>query len=178
MIVRGLQERARVFRKARAAEAGPGVQKFGADAVVEPHAARHVLDVGSDFFRQVRHLVDETDLGRQKCIGGTFDQFGAAPAGIKNGRAVEVKRPINFRHHLTRTLLVGAHHDAVGMLEILDRCALAQEFRIGHDGDVRIRPHLHDNVRDFIAGAYRHRRFSDHHRKAGQCRRDVARGGI
>jgi hypothetical protein len=35
------------------------VEEFGADAVVEPHAARHVLDVGTDLLAQIRHLVDE-----------------------------------------------------------------------------------------------------------------------
>ena len=50
VILRGLDQRAGVLRKARAAEARAGVQEFRADAVVEPDAARDLLDVGADLF--------------------------------------------------------------------------------------------------------------------------------
>ena len=56
---------------------------------------------------------------------------------IQDRRAVEIERPVELGHHLARARVVGADHDAVGMLEVLDRRALAQEFRVGHDGDSR-----------------------------------------
>ena len=55
---------------------------------------------------------------------------------IMIGERVEIERAINFRHHFARARIVGADHDAVGMLEVADRRALAQEFRIGDDGEI------------------------------------------
>jgi hypothetical protein len=54
--------------------------ELAADAVVEANAARDFLHVGADLFRQVRHLVDEGDLGGEERIRGVFDQLGGAPA--------------------------------------------------------------------------------------------------
>ena len=51
-------------------------------------------------------------------------------------RLVEVERPVELAHHLARALVVGADHDAVGALEVADRRAFAQEFRVGGDRDV------------------------------------------
>ena len=76
--VRGKGER--ILRKAGAAIARPGMQKFRADALVEADAVRDVLDIGADLLAQIGDLVDEGDLGRQKGIGGIFDELGGAPA--------------------------------------------------------------------------------------------------
>jgi hypothetical protein len=47
MILRDLHQRAGILRKGRAAEAGPGMQEFRADAIVQPNAARDFLHVGA-----------------------------------------------------------------------------------------------------------------------------------
>ena len=73
---------------------------------------------------------------------------------------------------------VGADDDAVGMLEVLNRGAFAQEFRIGHDREFGIGPRLADNALDLVAGADRHGRFGDHDGEAIERPRDLARGGI
>ena len=88
---------------------------------------------------EIGDLVDEGDLGGEKRVGGVFDQFGGAPAGVHDRRLVEVERPVDFGHHLARALVVGADDDAVGVLEVLDRRAFAQKFRIGDDDDVGLR---------------------------------------
>ncbi len=62
------------------------MQEFGADAVVEPDAARDLLHIGADLFREIRYFVDEGDLGRKKGVGGVFDQFGVC-AGWCRGSA-------------------------------------------------------------------------------------------
>ena len=62
----------RVLGKARTAEAGPGVEELGADALVEADAARDVHHVGVDAFAQIGDLVDERDLHRQKHVGGVL----------------------------------------------------------------------------------------------------------
>ena len=58
------------------------------------------------------------------------------------GACVEIERPVELAHDLARALVVGADHDAVGMLEVLDRRAFAQELRIGHDGEIGVRASL------------------------------------
>ena len=67
---------------------------------------------------------------------------------------------------LRAAFVVGADHDAVGILEVADRGALAQEFRVRDDRDVGRRIGLADQPLDFVAGADRHRRFGDDDRKA------------
>ena len=76
------------------------MQELGADAVVEADAAGDVLDVGVDRFAQVRDLVDEADLDREKGIGRIFGQFGGAPAGDQDRRPVEEQRPVDLAQHL------------------------------------------------------------------------------
>jgi len=44
------------------------VQEFRADPPVQPDAARHILNIGAHFFAEIRHLVDEGDLGREKAF--------------------------------------------------------------------------------------------------------------
>ncbi len=87
----------RVLGKARAAVARAGVQELAADAVVEADAARDLLHVGADLLAQVGDLVDEGDLGGQERVGGVFDEFGGAPAGVEDRRLVEVERPVDAR---------------------------------------------------------------------------------
>ena len=60
------------------------------------------------------------------------------------------------------------------MLEILDGGALAQEFRVGHDLDGRVRTPLAQDAFDLVAGTDRDRRFGHHHGRAGENRRDLA----
>ena len=60
------------------------------------------------------------------------------------------------------------------MLEILDRRALAQEFRIGDDLDLGVRPLLAQDMLDLVAGADRHGRFGDDDRVGIKLRRDLA----
>ena len=79
MVLRDLDQRAGVLRKARAAKARAGMQEFCADAVVEPDAARDFLHVGADFFRKIGDLVDEGDLGGEKRVRRVFDQLRGAP---------------------------------------------------------------------------------------------------
>ena len=115
------------------------MQEFRADAVVEPDAARDLLHVGADLFAQIGDLVDEGDLGGEEGVGRVFDQLGGAPVGEHDRRAVEIERPVELGHHLARALVLGADHDAVGTLEVLDGGAFAQEFRIRDHGEIGVR---------------------------------------
>ena len=71
-----------------------------------------------------------------------------------------------------------ADDDAVGPLEIVDRRAFAQEFRIGDDGEFGVGPRLGDDPLDLVAGADRHRRLGDDDGEARDRLGDLARGGI
>jgi len=62
------------------------VQKLVADALVQPDAARDILNVGPGFFAQIGDLIDEGDLRRQKGVGRVFGQFrGATPTKCSGG---------------------------------------------------------------------------------------------
>jgi len=54
-------------------------------------------------------------------------------------------------------LVLSADDDAIRMLEIMDRGAFAQEFRIRHNGKVRIVPELSNDALNLVPGADRHR---------------------
>src|SRR5258707_1317456 len=75
-------QRRGVLGKARAAVARPGMEEFRPDAAIEADAARDALHVRADFLAQIRDLVDEGDLGRQKGVRGIFDQFGRRTAEL------------------------------------------------------------------------------------------------
>src|SRR6266496_4783258 len=99
MILRDLDQRAGILWKTRAAEAGTGMQKFAADAVVEPDAARDFLHVGADLFGEIRDLVDEGDLGGEKGIRRVLDQLRGAPRGEHQRRLVERQRKVKIAEH-------------------------------------------------------------------------------
>ena len=63
--------------KQRSAVAGAGKEELKADACVVADAAAHVVDVGAEPFAEVRHFVDETDLGRQHGVGGVLGHLRA-----------------------------------------------------------------------------------------------------
>jgi hypothetical protein len=70
------------------------------------------------------------DLGREKGVGGVFDELCGAPSGEEHRRLIDEQRPVKLAHHPARPLVVGADHDAIGTLEILDGRALAQKLRV------------------------------------------------
>ena len=154
------------------------MQELAADAVVQAHAARHVIHVGAGALAQIGDLVDEGDLGGEEGVGRVFDQLRGAAADIKHRRGVQIKRPVDFGHHGARRFIVAADDDAVRVLEIVDRRAFAQEFRVGDDVHVGFRPHVAQDALDLVAGADRHGRFGHHHRRGRQKRRDLAHGAI
>ena len=117
---------------------------------------RDLLDVAADLLAEIGDFVDEGDLGGEEGVGGVFDQFGGAPCGVEHRRLVEIERPVEVRHHLLGALVGGADDDAVGMLEVLDRRAFAQELRIGHDRHVGVGPGLGHDPFDLVAGPDRH----------------------
>lgn len=74
-------------------------------------------------------------------------------------------------HHIADVRALGADHDAVGPLEVLDDEAFAQEVRIGHDGEIGTRVHVANDLLDIIAGPDSDSGFVDEGHEA------VKRGG-
>ena len=69
---------------------------------------------------------------------------------------------------------MAADDDAVGMLEVADRRAFAQEFGIGRHAGPLGRALFRQDPRDFVAGPHRDGRFGDDHRRSGQRPRKLA----
>ena len=147
------------------------MEEFAADAVVEADAARDLLDVGAHLLAEVGDFVDEGDLGRKECVGGVLYEFGGAPRGVENGRLIEAQRPVDIGQDVFGALVLGADHDAIGMLEIVNGRSLPQKFRVRHHHDIGVRPLLVDDALDFIAGTDRYGRLGN-----DDCK-SVERGG-
>ena len=60
------------------ADAGPEIAR--ADALVEPHAVRDLVDVGPDCFGHVRDLVDEADPRREEGVRRELDHLRGGDA--------------------------------------------------------------------------------------------------
>ena len=132
------------------------MQEFRTDAIIKADAARDILHIGADLFAQIRHFIDEGDLGRQKRIGGIFDEFGCAATREEKWRLIEIERAIDFTHHFACALCFSADHNAVRPLEIRDSGTFAQEFRIGDNRKVQIGTGFANDLFDFITRAHRH----------------------
>ncbi len=124
-----------------------------ADAVVEPDAMGNIENVGAETLAQVRDFVDEGDLHRQEHVGGVFDHLRAAARGVDDLPAVALDRPVDFAHHPASALVLDPDDHAVGTLEVLDRRALAQEFRVRHHGEGAFGRMLGDDALDVVACA-------------------------
>ena len=154
------------------------MEELAADAAVEADAARHVVHVGADLLAQIGHFVDERDLHRQERVGGILGQFRRLDAGEHDRRLDQIQRAVQPAHHLPRAFGLGADHHAIGAHEVADRIALAQEFGVGGDVEIKIRARRADDLRDAPAGADGHGGFRHDHGVAGQRAGDLFGGGV
>jgi hypothetical protein len=81
----------------------------------------------------------------------------ARAAGVEDRSLVQVQWTIDLSRNFLGMLVLSADDDAIRMLEIMDRGAFAQEFRIRHNGKVRIVPELSNDALNLVPGADRHR---------------------
>jgi len=153
------------------------VQELVADAAVKADAAGDLLDVRPHPFAEAGDFIDEGDLGGEEGIGRVFDQLGRFQVGGQDREIAQVERPVDLRHHLRRALVLDADHHPVGLHEILDRRALAQELGVGGNVELRLRVGLGDHLLHLPVGAHRHGGFGHHHGIAGQRPGDLLRGG-
>ena len=73
------------------------------------------------------------------------------------GCSLQIERPVDFAHHRRAALVLDADDHAIGPFEIVDRGALAQELRVGDDGESVLRRAFADDPLDRVAGADRRR---------------------
>ena len=156
-----VHQRARVLGEARAAEAGTGRQELQADALVEAHAAGHVLDVGSHLLAEIGQLVDEGDAGSEEGVGGVLDDLGGLAGGDEKRHVLGGERTVELAHHLLGALGIDADHHAVRPQEVLHRGTLAHELRVGCDLEVAIGPGPRHDLAQLCRGANRHGRLGD-----------------
>src|SRR4051812_46704232 len=85
--------------------------------------------------RSAISLMKVTFIAR-KAFAAYFVSSAVPARGEQDRRVVEVQRPEQLRHHRLGALLLGADDDPIGTLEVRDRGALAQEFRVRHDREL------------------------------------------
>ena len=148
-----------VLGEAGAAETGARMQEVAPDAAVEADPLGDILDVGAKPLAEVRDLIDEGDLGREKAVGGVLDQLRRLEGGEQHRRLDEEERPVERPHDCLRPLGLDPDDDPVGAHEVADGRTLAQEFRVRDDVERGIGPPLPDDAGDLAPGADWHRRF-------------------
>jgi hypothetical protein len=105
-----------------------------------PIPARNFLHIRTDALAKIGYFVDEGDLGGKECVRCVLNQFRCPAAGVEDRSLVQVQWTIDLSRNFLGMLILAANDDAIWMLEIMDRGAFAQEFRIRHNGKVRIVP--------------------------------------
>ena len=157
--------------EARAAEANTRLQKLGADAIVEPHAARDLDHIRAGLLANVCDLVDERDLRRQERVGGELDHLRAGHVGTHERR---LQRLVQRDHGVAGPAAVVSDDDTVGMQEVLDGRALLEELGAGDVGEALLALLAEDALQG-RAGAAGHGRLHDQCPSAG-CRNGVDDG--
>ena len=148
------------------------MQELEADARVVAHADRDLAHVGVDRLAEVRDRVDERDLGREERVRRVLDHLGRRGVGDEHRR---VRPTVELGDAHRRLAVLAADHDAVGVQEVADRLALAQELGVRRDGHaLEQRARLGQDPLHEARRADRHRRLVDDDRAAAQHRGDLA----
>ena len=150
-----------VLREARAAEAGAGLEELRTDARVETHADGHVVHVRADLLADDGDLVDERDLRGQEAVRGVLDQLRRLDVRDDERDLQRVQRRVDLLHQLRRFGVGRADDDAVGLHEVFDGRAFAQELGVGDDRGLVARAVRVDDLLDHPAGADRNGRLGD-----------------
>src|SRR5919198_633300 len=112
------------------------MQKLSPDPTIETNPPSDGMDVGTYHLAQHRDLIDKTDLGSEKGIGGVFDQLCAFQAGLEDRCLNEIKGPVQIAQKGLGPLALHPDDYAIWAHKICDRCALPQKLRVG--GHIKI----------------------------------------
>ena len=132
------------------------------DAAVKPDPAPHFGNISPDFFTQIGDLIDERDAGGEKRVRRILGHLGAAIVHDQDRVLSAHEGRIEFFEQRDGGLAIAADHDPVGFHEILDRCALFEELRVGdHIKRMgRVRRH---RLTHLICCPHRHRALEHDH---------------
>ena len=139
------------------------MQELVADATVRTDRRRHFLHVGADRLAEIGYLVDEADLHGEEGVRRVLGELGRFAAYEHDKRIAQGERLVEAIHQSLGALFVAADQHAVGMGEIVDRRAFAQELRVRADGEIGVGTEQLEAPLDLAAGADRHRRFGRDH---------------
>src|SRR5205085_3401363 len=176
VLVRHGQERSRVLREARAAVAGPRVQEEATYAIVHAHRARNIVHVAAYLVAEVRDLVDEGNLRRQKRVRGVLGQLRRLKRRDDHRSFYQVERAEEVAHDGDGRLVAAADDDAVRAHEVVNGRALAQELRVRDYAEVKLLLVLAYEPAQTLARADGDCGFGDDDLVAVHVAGDVARG--
>ena len=128
-----------VLLEAAAAEAGPGLQELGADALVSADDPGDFVHVGASGFAEAGDGVDGRDALGEEGVCGEFRQLGRPDVG---GQDLLFRDPgcvyvddLLYRGE-SGLGLGSANQDPVGLEKILDGGSFGEEFGVAEDGEV------------------------------------------
>src|SRR5690606_26674344 len=131
-----------------------------------------------DFLAQIRHLIDEADLHGEEGIGSVLGELRRLRTDEHDRRVAQGERLVKAFHDLAGAWVLAADEHAVGMGEVLNSGAFAQELRIGAHGEVGIGSQFLEAASNLTAGADRDRRFRRDDREAVQVWSNLGYGGV
>ena len=140
VVGRDRDELAHVLAEARTAPSDAGFEERRSDPTIEAEGMGNNGHVGAGELADVRDLVHEADLERQERVRRVLERLRAREAGPHELRQTLTSptlegllqdRTVQIGNRLDGLGIVAAEHDAVGVQEVVDRGALAQELRIG-----------------------------------------------
>ena len=112
------------------------MQKTPANALIQTHATRNIMDIASHFFAKISHLVDEGDFHGEKGICGVFGEFRRFEVCNDDRRFNQMQGAIDFTHDPCRTFAfvgtgcINPDDHAIRAHEISDSVTFSEEFRI------------------------------------------------
>ena len=128
------------------------MEKLRADPRIHPYRRGDFLYVRAQMVAHVRQRIRKRDLKSEERIGGVFDEFGAIDGGDHECGRGRIRTPtvvrgtaellvqdgcVIFAKFFRGGRCVHADDDSIGMKEIVDGSAFAEEFRIRGDGEIR-----------------------------------------
>ena len=185
-----------VLGEAGTSVADAGTEEARADAAVETDAAGDLLDVRAGGLAEVGDGVDEGDLEGQECVGGVLDdlrrlgggeqQRRRSGGGAAAGDGVRLRivgaggeRRVDAAEQGGGRFGVGADDDAVGVQEVRDGGALAQELGVGdHVEEAAGDTVALEGAADPLVGVDRDGGFFDDDLVAGEGAGDLAGDGF
>ena len=123
-------QRPYVLRETRPSVTAAGIEKFRPDAGIGADPPTHIVDVGTNPFAEIGHLVHERNTCRQHSVGGILDHFGRGNIREKHPVAGHHEGLVKKFHRSFGTSAFRTHDDTVWCHEIGHGTSFFQEFGV------------------------------------------------